>query len=280
MFRADLRIPVEGGDLVGWVAGGGPHVLLLHGGPALSGDYLDPLAEELMPGYRVAWYQQRGIAPSTESGPHDVHQHVRDVGSVLNHLGWDDALVVGHSWGGFLVVAVAAEIHHRIRGAMAIDPLGTVDTSTWPQFGENLRNAVRPEDTSRYEELLAIADADATPDDVLEQMRIVWPGYFANPVTAPPMPDMVMNLEAYLQTWASVQEVQPSLATQLPGLAVAFTFVHGGSSPMPLIESSASVDLLPDAELDVVEGAGHFIWHERPGAIRAALDRLAARTSR
>ena len=48
---------------------------------------------------------------------------------------------------------------------------------------------------------------------------------------------------------------------------------------MPTLESSASVDLLPDAELEVVEGAGHFIWHERPGAVRAALDRLAARTS-
>jgi pimeloyl-ACP methyl ester carboxylesterase len=48
---------------------------------------------------------------------------------------------------------------------------------------------------------------------------------------------------------------------------------------MPVIQSSASVDLLPDAELEVVEGAGHFVWYQRPGAVRAALDRLAARTS-
>ncbi len=74
----------------------------------MSGDYLDPLAEELVTGYQVAWYQQRGIAPSTESGPHSVDQHVGDVAAVLDHLGWDHALVVGHSWGGFLVVAVAA----------------------------------------------------------------------------------------------------------------------------------------------------------------------------
>jgi pimeloyl-ACP methyl ester carboxylesterase len=48
---------------------------------------------------------------------------------------------------------------------------------------------------------------------------------------------------------------------------------------MPVIENSAAVALLPDAELEVVEGAGHFVWHERPGAVRAGLDRLAARTS-
>jgi pimeloyl-ACP methyl ester carboxylesterase len=60
---------------------------------------------------------------------------------------------------------------------------------------------------------------------------------------------------------------------------VPFTFIHGEGSPMPVVESSAAVELLPDAELEVVDGAGHFIWHERPGAVRAGLDRLAARTS-
>lgn len=279
MQRTELRVPVPGGDLIGWVAGEGPPVLLLHGGPAMSGDYLDPLADELVSGYRVAWYQQRGIAPSTESGPHGVDSHVQDAAAVLDHLGWDDALVVGHSWGGFLVVAVAAQLGARMRGAMAVDPLGTVDPAIWPQFDENLTNAVRPEDRARFDELLAIPDVDLTTEQNDEAQRIVWPGYFADPPTAPAMPDTLMRVDAFLETFESIREVQPGLAAGLPGLEVPFTFVHGGSSPMPTVASSASVDLLPDAELEVVEGAGHFIWHERPGAVRAAVDRLAARTS-
>jgi pimeloyl-ACP methyl ester carboxylesterase len=113
----------------------------------------------------------------------------------------------------------------------------------------------------------------------LEAQRIVWPGYFADPAIAPAMPDTLMRVDAFLETFASIEEVQPGLAAGLPGVEVPFTFVHGGSSPMPTVESSASVDLLPDAELEGVAGAGHFIWHERPGAVRAGLDRLAARTS-
>ena len=162
---------------------------------------------------------------------------------------------------------------------MAVDPLGTVDPATWPQFDENMRNAVRPEDRARFEELLAIPDEVLTVEEALEAQRIVWPGYFADPPTAPPMPDTLMRVDAYLETFASIEEVQPGLAAGLPSLAVPFTFVHGLRSPMPVIESSASVDRLPDAELETVEGAGHFIWHERPGAVRAGLDRLAARTS-
>jgi len=53
------------GGLAGWVEGEGPPVLLLHGGPGLSYDYLDWLAEDLGSGYRLAAFQQRGLEPST-----------------------------------------------------------------------------------------------------------------------------------------------------------------------------------------------------------------------
>ena len=65
MTRRDFRAAVEGGELVGWVQGSGPRVLLLHGGPGLSFNYLDPLVDEIRDGYEVASYQQRGLAPST-----------------------------------------------------------------------------------------------------------------------------------------------------------------------------------------------------------------------
>jgi proline iminopeptidase len=279
MQRTDLRVPVEGGDLVGSVAGEGPPVLLLHGGPALDVGYLEPLVDELVTGYRVAWYQQRGLSPSTETGPHGVDQHVRDIESVLDSLGWDRAFIVGHSWGGFLVVAAADELPNRMLGAMAIDPLGAADQSTWPKFGENLETSIRPEDRPRYDALNAIPDEDVTLEETLDMLRLVWSGYYAEPSTAPAMPETRIGLASHLATWASIIEVQHQLAARIPGIGVPFTFAHGGGSPMPVIESSTCVDLLPDAELEVVEGAGHFIWYERPGAVRAALDRLAARTS-
>jgi pimeloyl-ACP methyl ester carboxylesterase len=40
----------------------GARVLLLHGGPGTSFNYLDGLAEEIGNDFRVAGYQQRGIA--------------------------------------------------------------------------------------------------------------------------------------------------------------------------------------------------------------------------
>ena len=48
--------------------GEGQPVLVLHGGPGLSYEYLDELAADIGDGYCVAAFQQRGLAPSLSTG--------------------------------------------------------------------------------------------------------------------------------------------------------------------------------------------------------------------
>src|SRR5689334_1229485 len=96
-----VELAVDGGQVVGWLSGDGPPLLLLHGGPGLS-EYLQPLAAELAPAFSVFRYQQRGLAPSATEGDRSVDGHVADAVSVLDGLGWERAWVAGHSWGGHL----------------------------------------------------------------------------------------------------------------------------------------------------------------------------------
>ena len=77
--------------------GGSRRLLLLHGGPGLGSGYLDTLLDEVDGTWNVALPQQRGIAPSTTDGPFDVGTAVEDLISVLDTLGWPDAVVAGHS---------------------------------------------------------------------------------------------------------------------------------------------------------------------------------------
>ncbi|MGZ6638787.1 MAG: alpha/beta fold hydrolase, partial [Solirubrobacteraceae bacterium] len=98
--REAFTVEVTGGTLGGWVVGDGVPVLLLHGGPGLSYEYLDGLGDELGTGFRVAAFQQRGLEPSTLKGPFTIPQAIDDVIAVLDGLGWPQAVLVGHSWGG------------------------------------------------------------------------------------------------------------------------------------------------------------------------------------
>ena len=135
--RSAFTATADVGTLAGWVVGDGPPVLLLHGGPGLRYDYMEPLIAELQTDFCVAIFQQRGLEPSTVEGPFTMVRAIEDVVCVLDTLGWSLALVVGHSWGGHLALRFAAAHPERLLGVLAVDALGIVGD------GGELRSARR-----------------------------------------------------------------------------------------------------------------------------------------
>jgi pimeloyl-ACP methyl ester carboxylesterase len=265
--------------IAGRRAGTGPRVLLLHGGPGLSFEYLADLADELAGENDVAWYQQRGLEPSAVDVQSSVGDDIADAGRVLDRLGWDAAHVVGHSWGGHLALHLATAIPDRVSGVLAVDPLGSVGDGCWPAFDLEMYRRTPEAARERARELDEQMIAGAADDDLaLEQIRLVWPAYFANPSTAPPMPDMRMSAARSAEMYPSILAELPGLEARLPGIRVPVGFVHGGRSPMPLAASTDTAARIPGAWVDVVDPAGHFIWVEAPGAVGRALRRLTTAT--
>jgi pimeloyl-ACP methyl ester carboxylesterase len=268
----------DDGPLIGGRRRGtGPPVLLLHGGPGLGFDYLRDLADELAEENDVAWYQQRGQAPSAAEGPYTVAADVGDARRVLDALGWQQAYVVGHSWGGHLALHVAVAMPERLLGVLAVDPLGSVGDGRWPEFDEEIFRRTPEAVRARARELDELSMAGAAGDELaLEGMRLVWPAYFADPESAPPMPELRLASERSAEMVPSIMAELPALEAGLPEIRVPVGFVHGSLSPMPLGASTDAAERIPGAWVEVVEGAGHFIWVEAPGAVRESLLRLSA----
>jgi len=274
---ADFTTDDDAPLLAGRRAGSGPPVLLLHGGPGLGFDYLRDLADELAEENDVAWYQQRGLAPSAVDGPFTVAEDVGDARRVLDALGWGRAYVVGHSWGGHLALHVAEAMPERLLGVLSVDPLGSVGDGRWPEFDEEIFRRTPEPVRERAREIDERSMAGEVSDELaLEGMRLVWPAYFADPEHAPPMPELRIASERSAAMVPSIFEALPALEAGLTGIRVPVGFVHGSRSPMPLAASTDAADLIPGAWVEVVEGAGHFVWVEAPGAVLGALRRLTA----
>jgi len=186
-----FEAPVIGGVLRGSVRGDGVEVLLLHGGPGMEWTYLQPVVDELSDGYRVATYQQRGLAPSTAGPPYDVATQAGDVTAVLDVLGWDQAVVLGHSWGGHLLLHALAAHPDRLSGALVVDPVGAIGDGGLAEFEATILARTPPADAQRAEELDRQALAgEGTEADAAESLRLFWPAYFADRPAAPPLPEM------------------------------------------------------------------------------------------
>ena len=275
MSDSAFTVRVEGGEIGGWDAGDGPAALILHGGPGLS-DYTEGLAAELSGIFRSIRYQQRGLEPTAVSGAATIENHVADAVAVLDGLGVEQAWVVGHSWGGHLAMHLAVAEPERLLGALVIDPLGAVADGGDAELGANLSSRLTPETAAHIEALDArLLEGKGTAADGAEMMRLVWPYYFADPVNAPPMPDMAMNHDVYSQTWASIRHhfEHETLVRGLPQSDLRFLFIHGRDSPIPWQRCRESAELVRDAQLEVIDDCGHFAWLEQPGSIAAVVGR-------
>jgi pimeloyl-ACP methyl ester carboxylesterase len=263
-------------QLAGWRTGSGPPVLVLHGGPGLSFDYLDAMIADIGEGYEVATYQQRGLDPSTTSCPIDIAQEVDDVSRVLDHLGWPRAWIVGHSWGGHLLLHFAVARRLRLFGGLAVDPLGGVGDGGLAAFGAEMRNRATEENLAQAGELeQAMEGGEPTDEGMRRHLALMWPGYFAHPAAAPPMPPIRVSAAAYATLLASVEAELPRLDASLGAIDVPMGFLAGSRSPIPPEEAArATAARIPGAWVEVADGAGHFPWHECPGSVRRSLSRL------
>jgi pimeloyl-ACP methyl ester carboxylesterase len=275
--RSSFAAEVPGGSLGGWVgAADGLPVLLLHGGPGMSFRYVDGLAEEIGAGFRVAAYQQRGLAPSTLEGPFAVEREVADAVAVLDALAWEQAWVVGHSWGGHLLLHLAVAAPGRLLGGLAVEPLGGMGDGGLAAFEAEMSRRIPEDDRELAEALDARAlRGEGGPDAALESMRLAWPAYFASPGHVMAFREDATSVPAYAGVFESLRQALPRLASELPGVRVPLGFVAGTRSPMPCDRAAgATARAVPGAWLELVPGAGHFPWFERPGCVRSALRRL------
>ena len=116
-------IPVRGGRYKVWTKkmGSGPlKVLLLHGGPGFTHQYLEAM-ESFLPeaGIEMYYYDQLGCGNSDK--PDDLSLWTRDgyreeVEEVRMGLGLQDFVLYGQSWGGMLSIEYALKYQQHLRG--------------------------------------------------------------------------------------------------------------------------------------------------------------------
>lgn len=107
----------------------GPAILCVHGMTS-SRKAWTRLAARLDGRCRVAAFDQRGHGDSADvRGPMTLEQHVDDLRSVTRALDGDLLALVGHSWGGAVVI-LAGRVT-QARRVVAIDPVLRVPPNTW-----------------------------------------------------------------------------------------------------------------------------------------------------
>lgn len=199
------RVQVDGVHLFVVQAGpaDGPPVVLLHGFPELWYAWAEPMAHLARAGYRVIVPDQRGYNRSDKprgAAAYRVDLLAGDVAGLIAALGYRDAFVAAHDWGGAVAWRLALRHPERVRKLVVIDtphPQVLLPAAAGPlaeerDAGEGEGDAISwyrtffqipwlPEWTARLGDwfvpsrmLRGTAAPGAFPDEKLELWRSAW----------------------------------------------------------------------------------------------------------
>lgn len=125
----------------------GAPVLLVHG-LASNARLWDGVRSALAAdGRHVAAVDLRGHGRSDKpANGYDFETIAADLVAVLDHLGYDEAVVAGQSWGGNVVLELAARCPGRVKAALAVDG-GWISLQSLGPW-EQVRERMAPPDTT------------------------------------------------------------------------------------------------------------------------------------
>lgn len=149
---AGYHVTVFGVPLRVLTRGAGPDVLLIHGSPGSIEDWA-PVLDALAGSHRVTAYDRPGHGYSGDTGKYSYEHNAEVAAALIDALGLNDVVVVGHSYGGTTALALALRDSARTTSFVVIDsatyePSRRVDLALlalhWPLVGVGIGTVIGP----------------------------------------------------------------------------------------------------------------------------------------
>ena len=265
-----------GGTIWYEVRGSGPGIplVVVNGGPGFDHTYLhcSDCWDRLARGRKVVFYDQRGNGRSGELKADQsctLADQIADLEALRARLGFEKMELLGHSWGGYLVMAYAARYPGRIAHLLIVD-------SAAPKIQDTafLFKYVYPETQAR-EDALAFAvemgDEEAIAADLREYMSMLFYTSEAREAFAARAPSFSYRQKVNKAVWGDLQRFD--LNPELPNFRFPVLVVTGRYDFNVAPSVAWGIHrAIPGSELAVFEKSGHLPFCEEADGFVARVE--------
>ncbi len=263
---------------------GAPRLLVLHGGPGASHEYLLPQMLRLANQHELLLCDQRGGGRSKSDDPMPVtwQLQVEDLAGVIRELGVAPLTIVGYSWGGLLAILYSIEAARR-SDLPSPDRLVLIDpaplTRAWrEEFEAEFARRQQGPAIARLREELAASGLKERDSAAYRQrlFELSVAGYFADPERARDLTPFRVTGRVQQSVWESLGDFD--LIPLLSNVDVPTLLVHGWSDPIP-VDSTFAAARAMQGRCVVLEASGHVPYVEQPDALFGAIEQFLEDTS-
>ena len=275
------RLKVPGGNVWYSIVGDGQlrtPLVIVHGGPGGTHDYLEPL-ETLADERPVVFYDQLGAGKS--DAPDDIElwtnaRLIEELGSVLDGLSLARVHLLGHSWGTLIAAEYALQAPERLVSLVLANP--TLSLPRYAAGTAGLRAALPPEVRATLDRHEA---AGTTDSDEYQEASMAF--YAHHICRLDPWPDVLIQALSHVNQVIYERMQGPSefqitgthkdydVTGRLGELRVPTLFLCGRYDAARPEDTAWYHSLVPGAELVIFEESSHVPHLEEPGRYQRVL---------
>lgn len=259
---------INGTDLYYRMIGTGRPCFVLHGGLGLDHTYLHPWLDPLSERLQLVYLDHRGNGRSGRPPPETLTfaQFCADLEALRIHLRHDQIMLLGHSYGGFIALEYAWRYPERVSHLLLVDTVAALDFDD--EMQANLER-IQP-----APEILSALAAGAESDAALQQIvQTIAPLYF-HTFDADRAKAAFQHIQWSAMANSRGVEIMSSynMLPHLPELHAPALCLVGASDFLALVpQVQRLAQGLPDAEMVVLDQAGHLPFIEQPDAFLQAV---------
>lgn len=279
-------IEVTGGKVWYNIVGSGTNtpLLLLHGGPGVPSFYLNPM-RGLAEDRPVIFYDQLGCGRSDKTSDTSlwtIEHFVRELGEVRKALNLDEIHLYGHSWGAMLATDYLLTNPTGVRSVVLASPC--LDVKMWIHDTDSLRSTL-PDSIQRIIRKSEETKSFDSPE--FQAAMLEFNSQFLarrRPLSA----DMdsgraLISDEIYLYMWGPSEFIATGTlknydrTDRLGEFKMPTLFMAGQYDECTPATAKYYQSLIPDAELAIIENAGHLTMQDEPEANNKAIREFLAK---
>ena len=257
--------------------GSGKPMLILHGLYGSSDNWLS-IARSLAGHFEVYLADLRNHGRSPHDDSHNYELIRDDIRVLMDDLGLEKAILTGHSMGGKAVMCFAQHNPDRVERLIIVDIAP-----------KSYKDLYRKEPLSHYDILKAMKNVDFSSVSARRDVDHM----LADVIRSPRIRSFLMknlsqggdrkyrwtlNLDVIIRELDNIMDGvnRNCFDPAFPVTGIPALFIRGENSPYILDEDMDFIEnIFPSAELITINGAGHWLHAEQPGAFIEAVKEFA-----
>lgn len=268
----EVNVNVGDATLFCRTMGQGDPLIVIHGGPGLTQDYLLPGMAKLSENNFVIFYDQRGCGESAgevNAKSININNYLSDLDAIRTHFGYEKVAILGHSWGGFIAMEYAIAYPEAVKKMILSNSI-PASSEGFALFMDEWFQRMVP-----YLEEISVIQAspefkEGKPGMVEQYYRTMFRTYCYDPDKAELL-NLKMSPKAFLNG-LKVNEIFTNdlffkpfdLYLSLKKLKVPTLVLHGDADIVPFSTAEQTYQSIPSSEYILIQDCGHFPYVEDP----------------